>query len=485
MMRTSRAFRLAAAGALIASVTALGLTGCSSGGSSGKTVITLSGPNQFNTDTKSFGPAWDKLVAAFEKANPDIQLKTNVLPIASWATASNTQLTAGTAPELIFNQTTHKPNQVQNLDKYLNKPNPFIKGNKKWIDAFNPKYFGGPKQLGINANGHHEWIPFNLVGVAIYYNKDILKKANVSESSLKTFDGFVNSCEKIKKAGYAPVGTDNGSLTQGWEMVAISSTMFNQEMNKINVYDAAGNAGTANPVTAKSIAKSVLTGEMNTTKQPELASALQLLKKFNDACATPNWSGVKGSGAFTGGGDFLGQKAAMAWGSNFASTNLSSSKFPYGTTTFPTISTSDSKFASGKPAEFGVTTGGTSYMIPAYIKGKQLAAAVKFLQFVSSPNIQPWLNKTGSIPALTSGKTPPGLGVFLDGTWGTTPIQGQGAGLIQRPAALTTKNPYEAYLLGSVPLDQTLATMQTNNVAWAKEQVADAGWTEPWTKQTP
>lgn len=490
MTRKSRTTRLAAVSAVVAFVTAISLTGCSpggssnsAGGSSDKVTVTLSGPNQFNTDTKSFGPAWDKLVAGFEKANPNITLKTNVLPIASWAQVSNTQLTAGTAPELIFNQTTHKADQVHNLDSYLEKPNPFIKGNKKWIDAFDSKYFAGPKHLGINGNGHHEWIPFNLVGVALYYNKDVLEKANVSTSSLQNFDSFINSCVKIKKAGFAPVATDNGSLTQGWEMVAISSTMFTQKVNQINQFDAQGNPGKADPITGKSIAKAVLTGQADATKEPVLASALQLLNKFNDACATPNWSGVTGSGAFTGGGDFLGGKAAMAWGTNFASTNLSSNTFPYGTTTFPTVSKSDSQYASGKPAQFGVTTGGTSYMIPAYIKGKQLEAAVKFLQYVSSPNIQPWLDKTGSIPAVKGLQAPAGLGAFLDGTWGTTPLEGQGAALVQIPKALTSKNPYEAYLLGATSLDSTLATIQKNNVIWAHEQVADNGWSGAWTKQ--
>jgi ABC-type glycerol-3-phosphate transport system substrate-binding protein len=467
----------------LAALTVAGtLTGCASGSSTGKTTITLSGPNQFNAETSSFGGAWDKLVAGFEKENPDITLKTNVLPISSWAQASAAQLTAGTAPELIFNQTTHKPGQVKNLDSYLDKPNPFISGNKKWIDAFDPKYFGGPKQLGINVAGHHEWIPFNLVGVAIYFNKDILTKEKIDPNSLSDFDSFIKTCGVLKKAGYAPLGTDNGSLTQGWEMVALSSTIFNNVVDKLNQFDAAGNPGTANPMASKSIAKAVLTGDLNVSNSPEVESALKLLKKFNDACATPNWSGIQASGAFTGGTDFLSGKAAMAWGTNFAATNLADSKFKFGTVTFPTVSKSDTPYASGEAAQFGVSTGGTSYMIPSYIKGKELAAAVKFLQYVSSPKIQPWLDKTASIPALTGLKAPPGLSAFLKGRWSTTPVQGQGAALIEIPAALTSKNPYEGYLLGETPLDKALATFHSNNVTWAKEQVSQAGWTEPWTK---
>ena len=477
----TRAIRLVAMTALFASTAAFTLAGCSSAGS-GTTTITLSGPNQFNADTNSFGPAWDKLVSGFEKDNPDITVKTNVLPIASWAQASAAQLTAGTAPELIFNQTTHTPSQVQSLDSYLNKPNPFIAGNKKWIDALNPKYFGGPGKLGLNAAGNHEWVPFNLVGVAIYYNKSILAKTKIDVSSLSTFAGFVKSCETLKKAGYAPLATDNGPLTHGWEMIAISSTIFNEEVKKLNQFDPTGAPGTANPLAGKSIAKAVLTGELDVSTNPQVTSALKLLKAFNDACATPNWSGVKASGAFSGGTDFQAGKAAMAWGTNFAASNLTSKDFKYGTLAFPTVSKSDSKYASGEAAQFGVSTGGTSYMIPSYIKGKQLSAAVKFLQYVSSPKIQPWLDKTASIPAVTGLKAPPGLSAFTDGRWSTVPVQGQGAALIELPAALSAQNPYEGYVLGETPLETALATFQKNNLTWAREQVTQGKWTEAWAK---
>ena len=482
MEQRRKAVRWLATTTAVALATVGTLSGCSAAGSSDQVTITLSGPNQFTADTNSFGPAWDELVAEFEKANPDITLKTNVLPIASWADASAAQLTAGTAPELIFNQTTHKPNQVHSLNEYLEAPNPFIEGNTKWIDAFDPKYFGGDKQLGINAVGDYEWIPFNLVGIALYYNEDILSEANVDPASLTTFDGFLKGCEAITAAGYAPLATDNGNLTHGWELAAIGSTMFDDVTDSINQFTTAGDPGTADPISEKSVAKAVLTGELDLTKSAEAKASLELLKKFNDTCATPNWSGIQAAGAFTGADDFPGAKAAMAWGTNFAATNLSEVSFSYGTLTFPTISSSDSKFASGEPAQFGVSTGGTSYMIPSYIDGKELEAAVKFLQFVSSPNIEPWLGKTASIPALAGLDAPSGLEAFLDGNWSEVPKQGLLGAYVQKPAALSAENAYEGYLLGTVTVDQALETYQQNNIAWAKEKAKDAGWSEDWAQ---
>ena len=79
-------------------------------------------------------------------------------------------------------------------------------------------------------------------------------------------------------------------------------------------------------------AKAIHTGPMRNYHRASLfgiicAEVLKLLKKFYDNCATPNWSGIKSQGAFTGGTDFPGGKAAMAWGTNFATTGLADAGF--------------------------------------------------------------------------------------------------------------------------------------------------------------
>jgi multiple sugar transport system substrate-binding protein len=471
--------RLAVVASVAALATVAALTGCTASASdSGKVTITLSGPNQFTSDADTFGPAWEKLVAKFEKDNPDITLKTNVLPLTSWAQTSAAQLTAGTAPELIFNQTQHTPEQVVSLDDALKKKNPFSSTGKPWSDDFIPQYFKDSTQL-VNAAGHYEAIPFNLVAVGIYYNKGILAKAKVDVSDLKSFDGFLNACSAIKSAGYAPLATDSGNLPAGWAYVALGSMLLGPEAAKINQFAADGTPGKASIVTKKSIAHAYLTGELNVTTDPGSAEVLKLMKKFYDACATPNWSGIKSQGAFTGGTDFPGGKAAMAWGTNFAATGLADANFKYGTVPFPKLSTSDSSLANGKPAQFGVTAGGTAYMIPAYIKGAKRAAAIKFLQYVSSPKIQTWLDKTGGIPAVTGLTAPPGLEAMNTGAWATVPPLGQG-GLFQVPAAIAANNKYEGYLLGTTSLKDALAQMNTDGIAWSKEQAVQGKWTEDW-----
>jgi multiple sugar transport system substrate-binding protein len=118
-------------------------------------------------------------------------------------------------------------------------------------------------------------------------------------------------------------------------------------------------------------------------------------------------------------------------------------------------------------------------MIPSYIKGTKRAAAIKFLQYVSSPKIQSWLDKTGGIPAVSSLTAPPGLEAMNTGPWATVPPLGQG-GLFQVPAAIAAQNKYEGYLLGTTSLKDTLKTLNADGIAWSKEQAVKGGWTEAW-----
>ena len=89
----------------------------------------------------------------------------------------STQLTAGTAPALIFNQ----------------------------------DYFGSEAPGARNAQNEYEWVPFNLVIIGVYYNADILDEAGV-QAPIATYGDLLEAGEKIKAAGYIPFAMDNGWL---------------------------------------------------------------------------------------------------------------------------------------------------------------------------------------------------------------------------------------------------------------------------------
>lgn len=480
--------RLATVGITAAALT---LTACSSSttpgsSSSGSTstgmsnvTITLAGPNQWNADAKSFGPAWEKLIADF-KAETGITVNTTVLPIDKFSQTISTQLAAGTAPELVFNQAPHEPFMVKSLTEELAKPNPFVEGNTKWLDVFNPTYFGPNISKAVNQKGDLEYIPFNLVGIGLFVNKDVFDKAGV-QVPIKTFDEMLMACDKLREQGVSPMAMDSGDLGIGWSASVISNMLLAKYKPTLNVFDTTGKAGTAEQMTGKDWAKAVLTGEI-TTKTPEVAASVEALKAMYDRCATKNWSGIApASGGIVGFDEFVSGKAGMAWGVNFGFTALEKASFTISSMPFPTITTATTPLASGQEAQYGASIGGTSYMIPAKIEGEKYAAALKFLQFVSAPkHIQTWLQSTGGIPAVKDATAPEGTKGFYEGTWGEQMLTG--GGMPAGPAGTSILSLYDGYFLGRRDLAAQLDYMQSEWTKNMKQQVKDNKWTDEWAK---
>ncbi|HXH36029.1 MAG TPA: ABC transporter substrate-binding protein [Plantibacter sp.] len=480
-MRHRRFLRLTAAGAMAATlaVTAAGCTGQSSA-SGDDVTITLSGPNQWNNDPASFGPAWEDLVARFEEREPDITVKTTVLPLAEFKQTLATQLAAGTAPELIFAQTSHKPEQVHALDEDLQQPNPYVEGNTKWIDVFNQDYFGPDATAARNAANNYEFIPFNLYTFGIYYNQDAFAKAGV-DAAPETLGDLLDACGKLKKAGFTPLAFDNSWISQNSTVKPIMSMLLTKYFDELNQFAADGTPGSSTQVSKKDFSRAILTGEFTTENTPEIGAGLELAKQVVDSCATENWSGVSSTGAsFTGGQEFLAGDAAMSFGANFSATNLADVDWKWSTMPFPTITKDDSPLSTGEKARLGTTIGGTSYMIPSYIKGAQLEATIKFLQFVSSPEgAQPWLDETGGIPSLADASPAPGLEALTSGDWALNPTVPDPQFI---PKAQSGQGVYTGYLTGTKSLDEQLAEMNQQWIDTAKELAADGGWTEDWAK---
>jgi ABC-type glycerol-3-phosphate transport system substrate-binding protein len=444
-----------------------------------KVTIELRGPNQWNNNAKSFGPEWDKLIKDFQAAEPNITVKTVVQPLSTFYATNSTQLAAGTAGDLVFRQAKYTPEMVTNIDPYLKKPNPYIKGNKKWIDAFDSNFYGYKKNIGPNANGNMEWIPFNLIGIGVFANTDLAKKAGV-KLPIKDFTSLFAACKKYKAAGVAPWGWDNSFLPISWTWRVISSMYMQDSYNSIDQFKADGTAGAHLPVgiTDKSKTKAILEGKLKAT-DPQIQASLKMLKRFVDECATENWSGItNNNGAVTAYDDFFAGRAAMTWGVSFGLASLNSAKFKSTIFAFPTIDKAADPLASGKNARWGVGVGGTEYMIPASTKGDKLAAAVLFMQFLSSPKGLAWAGTSGGISPIKGKSSGVSLG---DGgsDWGKPQI-------IWAPAEApgkTVRSIFDGLLLGTKTVAETTETLQQNWDEGAKQAVKDNKWEEEsWAK---
>lgn len=471
---------LAAAGTI---VLAAGCGGSGGGGSSEESEsITLAGPNQWNTKTSSFGPAWEKLVKSFEKEEPQIKLKTLVLPLKSFNKTLSTQLSAGTAPPLVFDQNTAPTYTTLALDKYLKQPNPYVPGNKQWIDLFRSKYYGFDiSEVVQPADGKVHAIPFNMVGTALFYNKEAFKKAGV-QAPLKTWTQFIAASKKLQTAGYTPMTITAGPIAIPWANTAIGNQLLAKYFNEWNKFDEQGKPGRADQLTAKSRTRAICTGQFN-TKLPEVAEELKLLKQMLKY-STPNWNSVQNhSGALIGASQFVSGKTAMAWGTDYAKSALKGADFDYATMPFPTVTKETTPLVSGQAAQFGISgIGGTAYSISAKASDADRDAAIKFLQYVTAPkNNEPWIKATGALPVLKDVEAPKGLEGFLQGSWGEQPIIG--AGLPAGEPGVLFTDLAEGYLIGSKSMGQTLAAMEQHWVAGAQHSIKENKWSdEGWAK---
>jgi ABC-type glycerol-3-phosphate transport system substrate-binding protein len=438
-----------------------------------KVTIVLRGPNQWNNNAKTFGPEWDALITDFEKAEPNITVKTEVQPLDSFYQTNSTQLAAGTAGDLVFNQAKYTPGMVYSLDSFLKKPNPYIPGNKRWIDAFDSRYFG--YAVGTtNGKGQIDYIPFNLIGIGVFANKNVAAKAKVT-LPIKTFTQLFDACKKFKAIGVSPWGWDNSFLPISWTWQVISSIYMQDAYTSLNQFKADGTAGVDSFVTPKSMTKAILTGGVKAT-DPQVQASLIMLKKFVNNCATKNWSGItNNNGAVTAYSDFFAGRAAMTWGVSFGLASLNAAKFKTTIFPFPTIDKATDPLSPGHDARWGIGVGGTSYMIPISTKGDKLAASIKFMQYISSSNGLKWAGQSGGISPI-KGKSS-GVDLGAGGAWGQKPYI---FAMAQAPGN-TVRSIFDGLLLGSKTLAQTTVTLQNNWTAGANQLVKDNNWTaESW-----
>jgi multiple sugar transport system substrate-binding protein len=193
-MHSPRVRELRYALALLAAAT-LTLSGCGSGsgsgddtgsgGSGGKVTLTY----RLWDDQQKVG--YDKVMAAFEKANPDIDVKVELMPYDPYWQKLTADAVAGTAPDVFWMTPTQFPEFVTKgvladlspLKLDTSQYNKVVTGSF----TYQGKLYGVPKDWGI---------------VGLLYNKDLFKKAGVEMPDTLTWkaDGtgtFLDTARKL------------------------------------------------------------------------------------------------------------------------------------------------------------------------------------------------------------------------------------------------------------------------------------------------
>ena len=137
------------------------------------------------------GPIFEGMAKDFEAANPDVDVKIEVVQWDNLQQRLTTDIAGGTAPDIAIIGTRWLVDYVQQdiaepLDGYIT---PEFKA--RFIEKFlEPSVLEG-KTYGL---------PVAASARAMYYNKDLLQKAGVAEPP-KTWDELVAAAEKVKALG--------------------------------------------------------------------------------------------------------------------------------------------------------------------------------------------------------------------------------------------------------------------------------------------
>ncbi|TDN45992.1 carbohydrate ABC transporter substrate-binding protein (CUT1 family) [Curtobacterium flaccumfaciens] len=172
-----------------------GLAACSSGGSAdtgsggGKVQITYQADNSPATAATA-----KPLIAAFEKANPDITVKFDTRPQGTDGdNLVKTQLSTGEMAD-VFNYNSGSLMQALNPDNTL-----VDLTDQKWAKDVDPQF-----SKVVSTDKGMYGAPFGTsFGGGVMYNKKVYEKLGLSVPT--TWDEFISNSEKIKDSGVDPI----------------------------------------------------------------------------------------------------------------------------------------------------------------------------------------------------------------------------------------------------------------------------------------
>jgi raffinose/stachyose/melibiose transport system substrate-binding protein len=155
--------------------------------------------------------ALDDLIADYTKIHPEVEVRQILIPEEGYFQWVNTQLIGRTAPDMIeigcggavgwalwpkFYARYFLP-----LDRYVDEPNPYNKGNKlegvPWRETYFDEMEGGYAE---ELQSYYK-VPISTCTVRLFYNKDLVKKVSGSNAFPETFEGLTDLCDRLKAWG--------------------------------------------------------------------------------------------------------------------------------------------------------------------------------------------------------------------------------------------------------------------------------------------
>ncbi|MGC8890615.1 MAG: ABC transporter substrate-binding protein [bacterium] len=344
----------------------------------------------------------------YEKLHPEVKIKFLEAVETDYFTWIQTRLIGGEAPHIFWGhhgwaEEWGPKGLVIAMDPYLDLPNPYIPGNKRWRDIFDPSV------LAQNAapDGKQYTINGDLVTTGIFYNKDVFDQLGLKVP--KYWDEFIMVLKKIKADGkYIPMSWPGAEkeYAYSWLNRFTHYPLYKPLMKEFDVIPEEKPGVVTQKEQALAWKKGI---ETLTSERWKIGAQLQ--KEFSQYWS-PGFLGLTASQAYE---QFITGKAAMYLDGSWQIKPVRLDplrKFNWGWMPFPVVTNKTTKYAPRPGTIKGLTLGGPSaafqFNVPASAqKQGMLEVAVDFLMYLTAPkNAGPLIADLGAFLPSIKGVKP-------------------------------------------------------------------------------
>ncbi len=450
------------------------LSGCSKGGSGsggdGDTVklnITLMTESQNDTTEKE---AWESIAKSYMDSNPNVKINMDIQNFGgveqhrTWVT---TQLIGDTAPDVfmtrrIWDHEDLGKGQLIDLTPYFAEKSPYL-NDRSLEETISDTVLA---QL-ISANQKYASVPTYVDVVRVLYNEDLFKKAGIAQVP-QTWNEFMDAQAKLQAAGVTPFAFPNskpGDFNYSW-----TSRILTEELiaNTYPELDVSGNGF----IEVNEYVRGVDQGLIDIEKSP-YRDMFGFIKDWSQY-----WpKGYNGLDLNSSNDLFLRGEAAMIMRTSAQSKVLfesSARQFEMSSFPLPYLTADNNPSANGKLMEIGGVPAG-NLAIPANIPEEKLAAAVDFLRFTVSPEIQGLMaEKLYRAPVTDNAELPEKLAGFkFTGEQMKLNIYG---GEVDKNVTENNQKLGQLFLEGKITLDVYLRDLKKVMVEGANRMMAENNW---------
>ena len=369
----------------------------------------------------------------------------------------NAQLAGGTAADVLDLNTVEQPwNDLRkgwylDLTPYAQAPDPYVPGNKHWVDLIDPGELGVIRFI----NGHFYMLTTTGFDVAFIYNKTIFARLGLSIP--RTWAQLVPMLQKAKNAGYIPLDFELGDTSYGGQVPAFITILEAMVMAPAIKRMDTNHDGV---VDVRELVRAIKSGRYS-ARNADYQESWKLAKQL----APYLQLGPMGTTSSEAGARLFRTGRVATWfeGSFNAPTLDTTTHIKWGVFVMPQVTRASSRFATpGEKAVggFGACCG-QPWAIPTTTKKHgHLALALDFLYYLSAPrNTDTYAVANGVLSIERGAKQQPELAPFVYAASHVSPVAV--AELSMPPEFLETRSRLAGeYITGSVSLEQAMRQMQ-------------------------